>query len=459
MLESGTKGVVANVQPIIPHLTQCYNDVSDPPEKETAICTLKSFPYKVEHTIQWARDFFEALFVNSVNNVNKYRDTPEFIKQLPYDELHQVYTDVMRYGVEDVPYTLEDCVAVAIKHFNFYYNDTISGLLKQFPHDSTTSNGLPFWSGTKRCPQLAIFDPTDTLNSEFVIYFSVLYAQMYGLNTDTPITTEMIIQTMETHKDKMVPYNVTEQFAADEKEEKENKEKALANTDDLEVLIEKLDPKHIELKAMFMVSHNFEKDDDSNWHIDFITATSNLRAYNYHIPVADRHKTKGIAGRIILAIATTTSLVAGLVSLELCKLVAGHTDLELFRNAFINLGLSIFAFSEPLPAPVNKLGDKEFTLWDHIDIKGDMKMGEFRETLHKHFDVEIESVLIGKSMIYCGYTNKYDPRTRDEEMMTHIFSERDILPQKDNYLPMEVGLDIDDDDFDPPTIRYWPLSI
>ena len=34
----------------------------------------------------------------------------------------------------------------------------------------------------------------------------------------------------------------------------------------------------------------FEKDDDSNLHMDFIVAASNSRAENYDIPTADRHK-------------------------------------------------------------------------------------------------------------------------------------------------------------------------
>lgn len=45
-----------------------------------------------------------------------------------------------------------------------------------------------------------------------------------------------------------------------------------------------------------MVPADFEKDDDTNFHMDFITAASNLRAMNYGINVADRHHTKQVAG-------------------------------------------------------------------------------------------------------------------------------------------------------------------
>ena len=82
----------------------------------------------------------------------------------------------------------------------------------------------------------------------------------------------------------------------------------------------------------------FEKDDDTNFHIDFIVATSNLRAENYDIPPADRLKAKGISERIVPliwyhhSIPTTTSLVAGLIGIELFKLVQGFTDVKTKRN-------------------------------------------------------------------------------------------------------------------------------
>ena len=43
-------------------------------------------------------------------------------------------------------------------------------------------------------------------------------------------------------------------------------------------------------KGLKLTPIDFEKDDDTNYHMDFIVACSNLRAENYSIPPADRHK-------------------------------------------------------------------------------------------------------------------------------------------------------------------------
>lgn len=65
----------------------------------------------------------------------------------------------------------------------------------------------------------------------------------------------------------------------------------------------------------------FEKDDETNYHIDFIHAASNLRARNYKIGECPQQKTKMIAGKIIPAIATTTAMITGCVSAEIYKFV------------------------------------------------------------------------------------------------------------------------------------------
>lgn len=101
----------------------------------------------------------------------------------------------------------------------------------------------------------------------------------------------------------------------------------------------------------------FEKDDDSNYHIDFIAAVANLRARNYCIEEVPRHKVKMIAGKIIPAIATATAMIVGAVGFEMYKMI-GKKDVGLYRNAFCNLAIPLWIFSEPSPPIKNT--DKDY---------------------------------------------------------------------------------------------------
>jgi ubiquitin-activating enzyme E1 len=60
MFESGTLGTKGNTQIVVPHITENYGATRDPPEKSIPVCTLKNFPNQIQHTLQWARDWFEG---------------------------------------------------------------------------------------------------------------------------------------------------------------------------------------------------------------------------------------------------------------------------------------------------------------------------------------------------------------------------------------------------------------
>lgn len=150
----------------------------------------------------------------------------------------------------------------------------------------------------------------------------------------------------------------------------------------------------------------FEKDDDTNHHIDFITAASNLRAMNYSIVIASRHQTKQIAGKIIPAIATTTSLVTGLVCLELYKVIDGKNKLEDYKNGFVNLALPFFGFSEPIAAKKSKYGETEWTLWDRIEFKKEPTLQEFVDSFQKDHNLEVSMVSQDTSLLWSSFLPK-----------------------------------------------------
>jgi len=66
-----------------------------------------------------------------------------------------------------------------------------------------------------------------------------------------------------------------------------------------------------------------------------------------------------IAGKIIPALATTTAMIVGAVGLEIFKYLQKKPIVKM-RNAFINLALPLFLFSEPLPP--GEHGDSEYNV-------------------------------------------------------------------------------------------------
>lgn len=66
----------------------------------------------------------------------------------------------------------------------------------------------------------------------------------------------------------------------------------------------------------------------------------------------DKLKIKFIAGRIIPAMATTTAMVVGLVSIEILKYILKR-PFETFKSSFSNLSRPFWLLTDPDPAKKN----------------------------------------------------------------------------------------------------------
>ena len=321
-----------------------------------------------------------------------------------------------RLCIGDRPKTFADCVAWARILFEEYFVRKVRQLTHLYPADAVTKSGMPFWSPPKRFPEAEVFSVDDELHIGFVQAAAALRAVTCDI--DVPDSERRSVEHIkklvaavevpawapsDNVKIKLDEKNGGDGNEADEAEE-ETDEQALANA------VAAL-PKPAELKDVAFAPQEFEKDDATNFHMDFIHAVANLRGRNYKIKGVDPLQAKLIAGRIIPAIATTTAAATGLVCLELYKQVQGF-KLESFRNAFVNLALPVFQLIEPMPPakfksrsekrrpdPINHpdyveeeeivVVPGEFTAWDHLVVdEGDITMQQFIDYFKNKYKID-----------------------------------------------------------------------
>uniref|UniRef100_A0A0A9XZ86 E1 ubiquitin-activating enzyme n=4 Tax=Lygus hesperus TaxID=30085 RepID=A0A0A9XZ86_LYGHE len=457
LLESGTLGTKGNTQVVVPFLTESYSSSQDPPEKSIPICTLKNFPNAIEHTLQWARDAFEGLFKQSADNAALYLDDPNFVERtlhLPGAQPIEVIESLKLALVDERPKNFQDCVAWARNYWQEQYSNQIKQLLFNFPQDQLTTSGQLFWSGPKRCPIPLEFDVNNPLHLDYIFAAANLKAEVYGVPQvrDRDEVAKMVVNV---EVPEFVPKSGVK-IAVNDTQLMANGSEATADQDRLTDLRKEL-PTIEELNGLRITPLDFEKDDDTNLHMDFIVAASNLRATNYSIPTADRHKSKLIAGKIIPAIATTTSVVAGLVCIELYKLAAGVKDITVFKSGFVNLALPFFGFSEPISAPKMKYYETEWTLWDRFEVQGELTLKEFMDYFKNKHGLEITMLSQGVCMLYSFFMapNKLQDRLNlpMSEVVRRV-SKRKLEPHVKALVFELCCNDTDGNDVEVPYVRY-----
>ena len=211
---------------------------------------------------------------------------------------------------------------------------------------------------------------------------------------------------------------------------------------------------------------DFEKDDDTNGHIDFIHACSNLRAKNYKIQECDRQKTKMIAGKIIPAIATTTAAITGIVSLQLYTLYQTN-KIDFLRDCYLNLAINSIFMSEPKPAIQMK--DKDYdpillgpvkaippnwTVWDKITIKQSMTCKELIDYVKKEYNVEVTDITCGSVNIIQMFMSSSKARLPQKIEDVYNTNAKVKLNENTKVLNLEISGDVGDATALLPMFRY-----
>lgn len=443
LLESGTMGTSGNVDTIAPFKTRTYAEGGAAAEGGgVPMCTLRNFPHLTDHCIEWARDQFELLFVKLGKSAQNYLENPsvfeEKVRDMSKSEPGVAFfdcrclTSLLRAAKNP---TIGAAAQLAFDLFHYLFRDRILDLQAAFPRDARMTdenkNDIgPFWSEKKRYPSVVAFNAEDDSHVDYMISCTCLFAAMLGLVSPKEEGDDEWCAEFRS-RDWLV--GVVSSLSPPEYIQAPVSGAGLEGPDNseaqMDAIIDRLfDDLRGEATGLHLPSlepADFEKDDDYNFHISFITSACNLRCDNYTIKRTDFQACKVIAGKIIAAIATTTAAVCGLVILELFKLV-----LDLPTDKLMNrqIGLATNAFTsftqEPpkkfttvvekiVPAPSDvpedafdqhgKIKDEyiteetrmaypeNHTVWDKMEVSGDQTLADFSRWLETEHGLKMQS--------------------------------------------------------------------
>lgn len=175
LFESGTLGTKCNSQIVIPNHTQSYSDSQDPEEKSIPMCTLRNYPYLLDHTIEWARDYFQGLCCDgSADFAQLVKDPQGYVKKCFSESKGQTgplllkFRNLSKFMIGYPTLDTQSLVNIARQLFQDIFHDQITQLLYCFPRDFRNDDGNLFWSAPKRCPREIEFDADDEMHFLFI---------------------------------------------------------------------------------------------------------------------------------------------------------------------------------------------------------------------------------------------------------------------------------------------------
>jgi ubiquitin-like 1-activating enzyme E1 B len=281
LVEAGTTGYLGQVTVIAKDANvECYECQPKPAQKVYPICTIRSTPSLPVHTIVWAKELFKLLFHekpelsmlyedSSLDNNTAAASDQENGTSSSSQHAHASESVYMEKVVDQKPKFLEEGQP-SVETLRNYAFDVLHSL---YNLEIQKQLAMDRYKTAKKKP-----DP-----------ISVEMIQMGCLQGSPPTQHEHYKPT-----DIWTPIQCISEFVS------------------------------CIVDAYQQPSHcypNGEFDKDDPLAMRFVTAASNLRSHQFGIDMQSYYETKGIAGNIIPAIATTNAIVAGLQLLQVFQIL------------------------------------------------------------------------------------------------------------------------------------------
>ena len=440
LFESGTLGSKCNIQVIIPKLTKSYSETQDPVEKLIPMCTIKNFPFKIEHCIEWALDIFNNYFnevIKDFKELNKGSDNfKNYINLLDNDIIINNKLEIL---VDIIDTFNENNYKNIVKFANIVYNkifiSPVKELLELYPIDKLNEDETKFWTGNRLMPSLLI---DNYKLDNFIEIFTEIFSKCINIEFNK----EELLNYIKIYNKEYID-NISTDY---------DKNKDLKNANNN--LLNKLLTFKININNKY-TEQIFDKDDDTNNHINIITIIANIRANIYNIKEITNLDCKLIAGKIVPALSTTTSLVTGLSMMEIIKYIYNYYYLDYkkaklqYKDTFINTAINLYLQSESQKATkiitgnynnlmgcVIKANPEAFTNWDFINVnrrKHNIEnISNLIVYLTKKYNIEINMLVCENMILYNSFNTVNINKT-----FLNIYN--DLFKNKTEYLIMELS--------------------
>ena len=425
LIDSGTHGTKGTCDIYYPGKTICFDDIPSQEKKEIPMCTLKQFPSKIEHCIEWSKIKFEELFRQTIKELKLIIDDPQkffaILEENAEESDNFNHLEKLKYFIDFLVSPSKSKIFKYCRYvFEEFYSLNIKLLIALHPENSRDDSGNVFWSGTKRLPHPLIFD-IDEKNT-FLFIKSIFNIICQIINFNIKIDDKEIVEIIK----------------------KETMDINLKQIDKIKFkndYIPKLNNK-IQL-VLSLKEREFEKNNDYN--INFILSSSNLRAKNYSIGECDFLKAKEISGNIIPAIAATTASITGLACLQIYNLVQS-INIKNMKCSFIDFSSSEYDFC--IPENVRyfidgkedkyKIIPNKFSIWDYFEILGPkITVGDIVNFFKENYDIDIDYINNENIILAIPFEGKEDYSKTIEELYEEERKKK--LEKNKKYLELSIN--------------------